>query len=538
MPDQGITDLTTESPAPLAIDTLDSSVNPSRDGRKPKRKKKSSNSKASSSPGTPEEVPSTLSLSDSNEPNAKSDHSTKRKRIRDASGFCTESNDHKPDSGEPDKSDGLFFVDLSPTVMPSMTEPKEPSPTTNVENKKVEKLLLPSHVTVFGNTLVEIIPQPLSDSDDDEFIKYLDYEDTRNVQRYYDEPPDQTAALDRTVCKNCGAEGEHKTSACPVQICLTCGARNEHSTRSCPISKVCFTCGMKGHINANCPNRHSGRNYTAMRDDDCSRCSSAHHKTNECPTWWRLYEYLASEDQTRTFARRLSRKGVKLGQGGEGYVADDEWCYNCGNSGHWGDDCYELSNTRSLGEYSAFSNHNVMTGPFYDPNQEPKSPSSRSRTRDWEQVDQMFNWGKDAPDRVGRQARVKSMAALEQKSRQAEDDPDDWFGKKSARAPPRYPPREPKKMSFGKSFTDERQYAPPADRPPSLLTRLGGDYHHSNSRSHDINRHSEGRQPPRRSRNKNDHRHQREERSGSSALADGHRKDIPTGPRYRGGYAR
>jgi hypothetical protein len=32
--------------------------------------------------------------------------------------------------------------------------------------------------------------------------------------------------------------------------CLTCGARNEHSTRSCPISKVCFTCGMKGHINA------------------------------------------------------------------------------------------------------------------------------------------------------------------------------------------------------------------------------------------------------------------------------------------------
>jgi len=28
---------------------------------------------------------------------------------------------------------------------------------------------------------------------------------------------------------------------------------------------------------------------------------------------------------------------MKLGQGGEGYVADDEWCYNCGNPGHWGD---------------------------------------------------------------------------------------------------------------------------------------------------------------------------------------------------------
>lgn len=31
--------------------------------------------------------------------------------------------------------------------------------------------------------------------------------------------------------------------------CLTCGARNEHSTRGCPISKVCYSCGMKGHIN-------------------------------------------------------------------------------------------------------------------------------------------------------------------------------------------------------------------------------------------------------------------------------------------------
>jgi len=44
----------------------------------------------------------------------------------------------------------------------------------------------------------------------------------QNVARYYDEPPDQTAALDRAVCKNCGAEGEHKTSACPIQIVNTC----------------------------------------------------------------------------------------------------------------------------------------------------------------------------------------------------------------------------------------------------------------------------------------------------------------------------
>lgn len=187
-----------------------------------------------------------------------------------------------------------------------------------------------------------------------------------------------------------------------------------------------------------------------------------------------------------------------------------------------------------------------MMGPFYDPSKEPKSSSSRTRTRDWEQEDY---WGKGPPDRVGRQGRMKSMAALEQKSRQAEDDTDDWFGNnlsKSARGPPRHPPRETKRISFGKSFSDERQYASPANQPPSLLIRLGGggdNYRdrHSNPRSHDTNRHDEGRRS-RKSRNKGDNRHQREERReerpGSSAHTDGRRQDIPTGPRYRGGYTR
>ena len=173
-----VIDLTSESPDQLANNTPDPSA---RDGRKLKRKKKSSNSKS----GTPE-VPSTLD--DSNEHNAKSNHSSKRKRVHETS----ESNErrsqaHKRDSREPDKSASaadLFFVDLSPTAIPSIPISQESISTTNGENEKVGKLLLPSHVTVFGNALVEIIPQPLSDSNDDEFIKYLDYEDTRVCSHY------------------------------------------------------------------------------------------------------------------------------------------------------------------------------------------------------------------------------------------------------------------------------------------------------------------------------------------------------------------
>jgi len=236
---------------------------------------------------------------------------------------------------------------------------------------------------------------------------------------------------------------------------------------------------------------------------------------------------LTGEDQTRTFARRLSRKDLKLGEGGEGYIADDEWCYNCGNLGHWGDDCQDILRTRSSGEYSAFGNNNLITSPFYDPSHKPKSPSVRSHTRDWEREDQTF---KDAP---GRQGRMKSMAALEKKSRQAEEDPDDWFGNnnlsKSTRAAPRHPPREPKKMSFGKSFHN----APPPNGPPSLLSRLTDRNDPYHDRQHDTNRRDESRRS-RKSRNGDNNR--REGRSGSSAFADAYQQDIPTGPRYRGGY--
>ena len=166
-----------------------------------------------------------------------------------------------------------------------------------------------------------------------------------------------------------------------------------------------------------------------------------------------------------------------------------------------------------------------MTGPFYDPSHKPKSPSLRSRIRDWEREDEKF---KDAP---GRQGRMKSRAALEKKSRQVEDDPDDWFGNnnlsKSTRAAPRHPPREPKKISFGKSFKDDHQYAPPPNRPPSLLARLGGG--NDLRRPNDINRDDESRRS-RRSKYEDNNRHRREQRSSS------YRQDIPTGPRYRGGY--
>ena len=34
---------------------------------------------------------------------------------------------------------------------------------------------------------------------------------------------------------------------------------------------------------------------------------------------------------------RRQKVDLELGDGGEGYIGEDEWCYNCGGDGHLGD---------------------------------------------------------------------------------------------------------------------------------------------------------------------------------------------------------
>ncbi|GLB33786.1 putative zinc finger protein [Lyophyllum shimeji] len=305
-------------------------------------------------------------------------------------------------------------------------------PTSDTQEKPSDALLLPAHVSVFGNEPVQILPPTNMASDDEDYIDYLDYdESSKNVLRYYDEPVMESTKPSRTVCKNCGAEGEHKTAACPVLICLTCGARNEHGTRSCPISKTCFTCGMKGHINATCPNRRAARRGDLDRYDDCDRCGSARHITSECPTLWRLYSYLSEEMKNLTLETRRQKQHLSLGEGGEGYIADDEWCYNCGGCGHWGDDCQDLPHRQDVpDESSAFSEHNTLSGPFFDSAERPASKRRRREPRDWELANDLpATWG-NVPENVGKQGRKNQVAKMERKAHleAVEDDPDDWFG--------------------------------------------------------------------------------------------------------------
>ncbi|KAI0371528.1 hypothetical protein BV20DRAFT_1120573 [Pilatotrama ljubarskyi] len=388
-----------------------------------------------------------------------------RDRHRDREGDRSRRRSHSRERSKrkrehiPEPSAPLFFEDVTPADVPGTVKPEEnvagpskPAQLTNSttsagSSEKSEKdLLLPAHVLVVegeedADTSELKVPTPEGSDDDEDYIDYLDYDDDRRAPgmvRYWE--LDKVAASEakaakpsRFVCKNCGAEGEHKTYECPVLICLTCGARDEHSTRSCPISKTCFACGMKGHINKTCPNRAATRSGAYSHYQDCDRCGARTHQTNECPTLWRIYEYVGDEERQEILRVRETKRTLALGQGGEGYIATDEWCYNCGGSGHLGDDCNDRPKMFDVPrEPSAFSLYNILSGPF---SAEASRPSKRA-PRDWETASAFADgFGFVAPMEVGKQGRKKERARLERRAREieAEDEEDDWFGSARSR---------------------------------------------------------------------------------------------------------
>ncbi|KAG7449223.1 uncharacterized protein BT62DRAFT_929198 [Guyanagaster necrorhizus] len=424
----------------------------------------------------------------------------------------------------------LFYFDLAPVVLPNIIDKVAKTD----EEDGPSKLLLPSHVQVLGSVPVEILPPSPSDFEDEDYIDYLDYDDRKGLVRYFEKPEDKST---KVVCKNCGAEGEHTTYKCPVMICLTCGARDEHPTRSCPISKNCFKCGMKGHINTNCPNKYQSQGSIG---DTCRRCGYRSHITSECPTWWRIYAYITENERVQILNARCNKSKAGLGNGGEGYIAEDEWCYNCGVEGHWGDDCNNAPHAYGVPEdYSAFGSNNLHTGPFADVEVDMSPAIPRRGARDWEKEI-------DVVDNVGKKGKRKAIEILERSAQQQlENDGDDWFrnrggGKESKAAKSRANCKPAKKLMFSQSIKSgllDRMGDTAIDVEPS---KRGKSEKEESRRQREKRSHSD-KPSSSRSRQSNPYdtfSNARPVRGSSRYYEYRHRDYDRRGPRYNGGYTR
>lgn len=52
---------------------------------------------------------------------------------------------------------------------------------------------------------------------------------------------------------------------------------------------------------------------------------------------WRLYEYVDDDQRQEIIRSREEKAELGIGEGGEGYIGPEDWCYNCGDVGHLGD---------------------------------------------------------------------------------------------------------------------------------------------------------------------------------------------------------
>ncbi|KAF8592771.1 hypothetical protein K439DRAFT_1379129 [Ramaria rubella] len=344
----------------------------------------------------------------------------------------------------------LWTIDINPnpearldTLADVILEPPRLAESKPVQNG----LLLPVHVTVSSQELASQPHDtpPLSPVSVASGIDFLDDDRAVGAPRYFQDIDVNLSRL-RGPCKKCG-DSDHDFKNCPNMICLTCGAWNEHGSRSCPILRFCFNCRAKGHLARDCP-RIETMDHERLNRQDCERCGSWKHHGTNCPTLWRIYTYMTDSERDAVLASRESKRHLDFDNGGEGYIARDRWCYNCGENGHLGDDCeVVVHNHDKPDDYSAFGSYNELTGPFASMTSDV--PKFERRPREWEEGGQFDDgYGFSAEGNVGRKGRENAKAkALEaQRLIEQDDEEPDWFNRNRAASTKDKP--TPKSFSF------------------------------------------------------------------------------------------
>ena len=129
-------------------------------------------------------------------------------------------------------------------------------------------------------------------------------------------------------CLVCAEQG-HMAKACESLNCGSCGLRNHHTTQHCPSTKKCSKCREEGHDVRQCP--YKLKNMPAS-EIVCDLCQRNGHTEEDCELLWRT--------SGRPWDFDCANKKLRLS------------CYECGRSGHLGNDCPTRRPGKALGTSS------------------------------------------------------------------------------------------------------------------------------------------------------------------------------------------
>lgn len=129
-------------------------------------------------------------------------------------------------------------------------------------------------------------------------------------------------------CLVCAKEG-HMAGLCESLTCSTCGAFNQHTIQACPNNVKCGKCREQGHDESRCPYKLKRMPWYEIVCDLCHRNG---HIEQDCELIWRT--------SGRPWESDLAHTNVRLS------------CYECGHSGHLGNDCPSRKPKKSMGTSS------------------------------------------------------------------------------------------------------------------------------------------------------------------------------------------
>ena len=126
-------------------------------------------------------------------------------------------------------------------------------------------------------------------------------------------------------CLVCAKEG-HTARFCESLTCSSCGAFNRHTTQACPKNAKCGKCREQGHDKGHCPYKLK---KLPRHEIICDLCQRNGHIEDDCELIWRT--------SGRPWESDLEQTSVRLS------------CYECGNSGHLGNDCPSRKPNKGMG---------------------------------------------------------------------------------------------------------------------------------------------------------------------------------------------